>query len=300
MTSERLHIRAAFIRAVRIFFHSQNFLEVDTPIRQPAVIPEANITPLQSEEWFLQTSPELCMKRLLALGCDLIFQICPCFRREENGRLHNEEFAMLEWYRMDADYTLLMKDCLELLQGVATSLTRQFGEEVAPVRQTFEVKAEYLSVEDAFNRYAPCSVWQALEQNIFDEVLVEHIEPYIGIDRVTFLYDYPAELASLARKKKNHPHLAERFEMYINGVEIANGFSELTDSKEQEQRFAAERELMQKRGDVVSQVPVKFLQDLEKIDEAAGIALGLDRLLMLLLGETSIDAVRPFGRGDLE
>ena len=122
-----LRIRAALFSAVRLFFTAQGFLEVDTPLRQPVIIPESNIVPLTADGQYLQTSPELCMKRLLAAGCPRIFQICPCFRKDERGRRHLEEFTMLEWYRRDADYHALMTDCEDLLRSVA----RQIGGDAA-------------------------------------------------------------------------------------------------------------------------------------------------------------------------
>ena len=121
-------MRAALLRLVRSFFLGLGFLEVDTPVRQPVIIPERNIIPLQSGSWFLQASPELCMKRLLAAGCERIFQICPCFRAGEKGRLHLEEFTMLEWYRTDADYYDLMADCEDFLRYVEENFRMEFSD----------------------------------------------------------------------------------------------------------------------------------------------------------------------------
>ena len=151
-----LHLRAALFASVRQFFSTRGFLEVDTPIRQPVIIPESNILPLAAEGQYLQTSPELCMKRILASGCDNIFQICPCFRKDERGRNHLEEFTMLEWYRSDADYLRLMSDCEELLVEIARSMALSFpGSEKIPEGGVFpginlSVPWERLTVEEAF------------------------------------------------------------------------------------------------------------------------------------------------------
>ncbi|MDX2434886.1 MAG: EF-P lysine aminoacylase GenX, partial [Desulfobacterales bacterium] len=158
---------------------------------------------------------------------------------------------------------------------------------------------ERLSVADAFNQYGSISVERALEQNMFDEVLCRYIEPQLGIKKPVFLYDYPVELGSLARKKKENPAVAERFEIYIGGLELANGFSELTDADEQRQRFEQDLILIKKQGRPVESMPEKFLQALQDMPEAAGIALGLDRLAMVLLNAETIDQVVTFVPEDL-
>lgn len=291
---KRLHQRAAFFQAVRSFFQQQGFLEVDTPVRQPLLIPEKNIIPIPSGTHFLQSSPELYMKRLLAGGCDRIFQICHCFRKEECGRLHLEEFIMLEWYRLDADYTNLMTDCEMLFTFLATVME----DCIFPVSPTG--KWERLTVEEAFSRYCSVSVTDALQSEMFDQLLVEQVEPHLGQERPTFLFDYPLELASLARQKKESSGIAERFELYVSGVEIANGFSELTDSNLQRKRFAEEYSQMESERSGEKKMPEQFLHDLEKINEAAGIAMGLDRLFMLLLGESRLEDVIAFKPEELD
>lgn len=302
-----LRFRAAFFQSLRSFFVRQQFLEVDTPIRQPLLIPELNIEPLSSEGWLLQASPELCMKRMLAAGCERIFQLCNCFRKGERGLLHLEEFTMLEWYRVNADYEDLMTDCEALLAALLVDLTgivpcafdgeglRLAGGRVIGVRPPWD----RLTVQEAFARYSPVPMKQALATDAFDEILVEHVEPCLGVDRPLFLYDYPVELGSLARRKKGDHSLAERFELYINGIELANGFSELTDVNEQRQRFARELMLMPEERQLRSPMPERFLQDLAHLDEAAGIALGVDRLLMLLMGKANISEVVSFAPTDM-
>ncbi|KAF0188825.1 MAG: lysyl-tRNA synthetase class [Desulfobulbaceae bacterium] len=307
-----LRFRAAFFHSLRSFFIAQQFLEVDTPIRQPLLLPEANIQPLTSEDSYLQASPELCMKRLLALGCDRIFQLCNCFRKGERGRLHLEEFTMLEWYRAGAGYEDLMDDCEQLVSFLLVELGGMEGCVVGGNGSRDSLRPggsdriiatqphwERLSVQAAFARFSPVSLEQALASDTFDEVLVEYVEPHLGLERPLFLYDYPVALGSLARRKDRSPHLVERFELYINGIELANGFSELTDVDEQRQRFTEELRLMEKGGRQPMPMPERFLEDLAHLDQAAGIALGVDRLLMLLMGKRCVGEVVSFAPDDL-
>lgn len=295
-----LHIRAALFRSVREFFSERGFLEVDTPVRQPVIIPECNIVPISADGQYLQTSPELCMKRLLAAGCDRIFQICPCFRKNERGRNHLEEFTMLEWYRTGADYHQLMVDCEELLQYVAEKTTRNIPPEsgvpgeLSGLRTTITAEAERLTVADAFTRYSPVPLEQALHEERFDELLVEYVEPHLGQTRPLFLMEYPKELASLARVDRLNSSVAERFELYIRGLELANGFSELTDPDEQRERFNAEIAEIRNLQGRKQEMPERFLEDLAQLESAAGIAFGLDRLLMLIMGRTNIREVVSF------
>lgn len=300
-----LRLRAAFFHSLRSFFVRQQFLEVDTPIRQPLLIPELNIEPLASEGWFLQASPELCMKRMLAAGCERIFQLCNCFRKGERGRLHLEEFIMLEWYRINAGYEDLMTDCEALLGALLVDLGGMAscafdGEGLRANDRVIAMQPpwERLSVHDAFARYSPVAIEQAMADDVFDEILVEYVEPFLGVERPLFLYDYPVELGSLARRKEGHPRLAERFELYINGIELANGFSELTDSQEQRQRFELELSMMEEGRRQRSLMPERFLEELAGLDRAAGIALGVDRLLMLLMGKESVGEVVSFAPVD--
>ncbi len=291
---KRLQSRAAFFQAVRTFFDGQRFLEVDTPIRQPLVIPEQNISHIPSSGHFLQSSPELYMKRLLAGGCEQIYQICHCFRQGERGRLHLEEFIMLEWYRRDADYKDLMRDCEALIRFLHTELPDHCFP--FPLGQA----CEYVTVEEAFASYCSMSVQDALDQDLFDELLVEYIEPHLGKICPTFLYDYPLELASLARQKEEHPEVAERFELYVSGVELGNGFSELTDPEIQRSRFEEEYANMGILHASQKKMPEKFLASLARLEQAAGIAVGLDRLFMLFMGEKNLDAVVSFAPEQLD
>lgn len=304
LSLEGLHRRAAFFRSIRTFFHQQGFLEVDTPLRQPVYIPESNIVPISAEGQFLQTSPELCMKRLLAHGCEKIFQLCHCFRKDEVGKRHLEEFRMLEWYRAGCDYQQLMADCENLLKFLHCTLS---GDPAFPgaagngeLFRGLDLTPPWprLKVADAFIQYSPVSLQVAMESGSFDELLTEYIEPHLGLQKPVFLYEYPQELASLARRSPSNPEVAERFELYIQGVELANGFSELTDAKEQSLRFHNEIEMITANTGRGADLPVRFLQDLEKLSEAAGIALGVDRLFMLTGNYRTISSAVPFAPED--
>lgn len=295
-----LRQRAVLIQAVRRFFIHKGYIEVDTPLRLPVLIPEAHNEPVASGDCFLQTSPEICMKRLLAeSGCNKIFQICKCFRHRERGDRHLPEFTMLEWYRTGCDYTALMDECEDFVVEVAQAVGHNSSVAVGKHAVNLAKPWERLTVADAFAGYAPVSMTQALEQNCFDEMLCRYIEPQLGLKKPVFLLDYPLALGALARRKKDNPALAERFEIYIGGLELANGFSELNDDAEQLQRFAAEQQILKKQGRTVPELPRKFLRSLAELPEAAGIALGVDRLAMILFGRETIDGVVSFTPEDL-
>ena len=289
-----LQARASILQAIRLFFINQGYLEVETPHRIPAPAPESHIDAVPSGSWFLHTSPELCMKRLLAAGYEKIFQICRCWRGEERGRLHTPEFTLLEWYRTESNYRALMEECEAFIQSVASTLG--LGDKLHFRGQTIDLTRpwERISVEDAFQRYAPIPMRRALAEHVFDEVMVEKIEPRLGISRPTFLYDYPAERGALARLKGDDPTLAERFEFYVGGLELANAFSELIDTKEQRERFLAEQAYRRSLSKPPYPLPEKFLRELGSMPPAAGIALGVDRLVMVLLDTPTIDEVVAF------
>jgi lysyl-tRNA synthetase class 2 len=291
---KNLTLRAKIIRSVREFFTCHDFLEVDTPIRIPAPAPEPYISPQPSGDWYLQTSPELCMKRLLAAGFPKIFQICKCFRREERGHRHLPEFTMLEWYEAGATYTDLMDRCEALFDFIRREL--DLPESISYKKQTIDLSKswEKLSVADAFSRYAPISMDTAMATGAFDETIAIEIEPRLGTSRPFFLYDYPAVTCSLAAPKPHAPHLIERFELYIGGLEICNGFTELTDAAAQRKHFKAELENRAQHHLPKLPMPEKFLDDLHFMPASAGNALGLDRLIMLFAGADTIDEVVAF------
>ncbi|MGI6638674.1 MAG: EF-P lysine aminoacylase EpmA [Desulfobulbus sp.] len=294
-----LRRRSELMGALRAFFLARDYLEVDTPVRLPCLLPEAHIVAFSSDGWWLQPSPELCMKRLLARGCERLFQICHCFRKEECGRLHQSEFCMLEWYCSGTDYLGLMAECEELLTSLGRALSHFPSLQVSGHLQWQDQKIdlslpwERLSVHDAFRRYTGMEVEEALARDLFEELLVSRIEPRLGQQGPVFLYDYPLALGSLARRSTARPKVAERFELYIAGVELANGFSELTDVKEQRHRFASEIASLHSQGREAA-MPERFLNDLEHMPASAGIALGVDRLFMLLSGVTDIRQAIPF------
>ena len=198
---------------------------------------------------------------------------------------------MLEWYRRDTDYRDLMKECEAMISAVAGHLNGRPSLRYRNREISMHPPWERLTIEEAFRRYAPLSVSEALRNDRFDELLAVHIEPYLGTEKPTILYDYPAALGSLARLKRDDPALAERFEIYIGGLELANGFSELNDEAEQRQRFLKTQEVRSGLGKVTHPIPEKFLQDLQSLPESSGIAFGIDRLAMLFADTAEIDAV---------
>ena len=289
-----LRLRAVMTRAIRRFFLDQDFLEIETPIRIPAPAPESHIEPITSGEWFLQTSPELCMKRLLAAGYPKIFQICKCFRAGERGAHHLPEFTMVEWYRAGTDYLTLMDDCEILIARINDELGLGDAVYWQGRRICLTPPWERITVREAFARYAGLSVEEVLMGDRFDEIMVCAIEPHLGMEQPVFLYEYPATLGALARVKAENQEVAERFELYIAGLELANAFSELTDPVEQRRRFEeASRDLRLKNCPTYP-LPERFLASLSCMPPSAGIALGLDRLAMILADQTTIDAVVAF------
>ena len=292
--AQALSLRAKLIQNIRLFFIRHNFLEVETPLRIPAPAPEEHIEAITSGDWFLQTSPELCMKRLLAAGYSRIFQISKCFRAEERGSRHLPEFTMLEWYVAQFDYSQLMDQCETMLIAVLKNM--EYDQDILWQSRKISLTSpwEKITVVDAFSQYAPISLQEALHQEKFDEIMVEYIEPRLGIDRPTFIYDYPAKMAALAKIKKDDPNIAERFELYIGGLELANGFSELTEAREQRQRFEEASEARAAKYWARYPLPEKFLTALEHLPPCAGIALGIDRLAMILANTDKIDDVVAF------
>jgi len=296
---EALFTRAALIRAVRRFFYEHDYLEADTPNRVPSIAPEVHIDGVPSGDWYLHTSPELCMKRLVAAGYHSIFQISKCYRHGERGRYHLPEFSLLEWYRAGIDYRDLMDECEAMVRYAVTEAIGRSS--VVFHGRAVNVKGPWqrLTVRDAFTRYAACSADEAVAADTFDDIMTAKIEPHLGAPRPTFLYDYPSTLASLARVKDDDPSVAERCELYMAGVELANGFSELTDPDEQRQRFDSDNTRRRDMGKHQYPPSEKFLAALGVMPETAGIALGIDRLAMILANVERIDDVVAFTPEDL-
>jgi len=291
---KNLKTRSLIIQCIRDFFISNDYIEVETPIRCPSIIPEAHIDPLMSETQYLQASPELCMKRLLALNFTKIFQICKCFRKNERSPFHLPELTMLEWYAKDETYLDLMDQCQHLFQHIASGLGLGNVLVYQDMSIDFEIPFTRMTVKEAFDRHSSKSSVQALEDGSFHEIMGFEIEPHLGIKQPCILYDYPAPLAALARLKPEDKSLAQRFELYVAGIELANGFTELIDPVQQRMRFIEENKIRFDRGQKALPLPEKFLTDLKAMPDAAGIALGIDRLVMLFCNTTLIDQVVAF------
>jgi lysyl-tRNA synthetase class 2 len=293
-----LEARSLILQAVRSFFLAQGFLEVQTPVVTLAPAPETHIeaVPLK-DSGFLVTSPELFMKRLLSAGYGRIFQITPVFRRGERGRYHHPEFTLLEWYRLNADYHALQEDCLRLLRSIwkVAAASPALGHRAPSLR--VDEPWERVTVAEAFNRFAGWKPGPDVDQDRFDTDLVERVEPNLGFPRPCILTEYPANQAALARLKPGDPSVAERFELYWGGIELANGFSELTDPREQRSRFEHANALRLKLGLSPYPSPEAFLNCLEHLPPCAGMAMGVDRLVMLLTGADGLDQVVAFPPG---
>jgi lysyl-tRNA synthetase class 2 len=289
-----LQRRARIIEAVRAFFMQHDYLDVETPCRIPAPAPETHIDAQASGSWYLQTSPELCMKRLLAAGYERIFQICRCFRKHERGNRHLPEITLLEWYTAGVDYTHMMVQCEQLVAHVLQQLDMdpilRYQEDIIDLRPPWP----RLTVRDAFERFTDSSMDEALSTDRFDELMGLQIEPQLGRLRPVILMDYPRRHGALARTKPGHTELVERFEVYIGGLELCNAFSELTDPVEQRHRFTLESEQRRRAGKKETPLPEPFLSALARMPDAAGNALGLDRLTMLLCNAKTIDDVVAF------
>ncbi len=291
---KNLLLRASIIKSIREFFESRGFLEVETPLRIPANAPEEHIEPFASEELYLHTSPEICMKRLLCRGHEKIFQICRCWRSGERGARHIPEFTMLEWYRTNSSYYDLMRDCEELLIYVAKNniFINKAGYSQLPI--VIDDGLIAISVCEAFEQFSDISMKEAVRDGSFDERMVTQIEPFLNRDKPVILMDYPIEMAALARQKSGDSTIAERFELYAGGLELANGFSELNDPNEQRERFLQANLKRTKAGLAQLPIPDKFLQELSAMPPSAGIALGIDRLIMLFANTELIDDVIAF------
>jgi lysyl-tRNA synthetase class 2 len=279
-------LRDVLMRRIRAFFYERDFVEVETPIRLKIPCMELHIDAEPSGDHFLRTSPELFHKKMLADGRERIFEVGKCFRSGELGALHNPEYTMLEWYRSNADYLDILNDVKALIHAVA---------EVADPGLQRLGEWKLLSVSDAFSKYAGWDPAGDYDEDRFDIDLVDKVEPAIKkMGGAVVLIDYPVEAAALSRRKPGNPLLAERWELYINGIEIANAYSELTDPVEQRLRFEECAEQRRALGKEVYPIDEAFIGALEKMPPSGGVALGVDRLLMLLAGADSLDAVLPF------
>jgi lysyl-tRNA synthetase class 2 len=290
-----LETRSRVLQSIRRFFVERGFTEVETPVRIPAPALETHIDAEPAGRWFLRTSPELHMKRLLAEGMPLLFQMGACFRRGERGDRHHPEYTMLEWYRADADYRAILADARLLFHAVCDEVLGTRTIEAGGRRIEAGGAWECLTVRDAFLLHAGWDVLRDFDPDRFDLDLVNKVEPALPRDRPVVLMDYPAPLGALARLKATDPRVAERWELYAGGLELANAFSELTDAVEQRRRFLECAEARRANGRDVYPMDESFLAALERgMPPCAGIALGVDRLVMLLCGAASIEQVIAF------
>ena len=291
LLKKNLELRAKIIQAIRNFFVKNGFLETETPCRIPAPAPETNIDAFSSGSWFLQTSPELCMKRLIASGYSKIFQICKCFRMNERGSRHLTEFTMLEWYFTCKNYFDMMGQCEELIKFIAINTGSGSFIKYQGKKIDLENPWKKITVENAFKKFASVSMGDAILSNRFDEIMALEIEPALGFEKPVFLYDYPAQAGSLARLKQENSQFVERFELYICGIELCNAFGELTDPVEQKKRFEKERQDRKLAGKKAYPMPKKFLDALKYMPKTSGNAMGIDRLVMLFTDSAQIDDV---------
>ncbi len=310
-----LKLRADFLKKTREFFASRRVLEVETPTLSAAAVNDPYMKVFStiysgpgkhySKVLYLQTSPEFHMKRLLAAGSGCIYQVTRAFRDGEAGRYHNPEFTILEWYRVGFDYHQLMDEVTELVMQLVGDRIELSGVEHLSYAELFNCHFNINPHRTSVAELASCamewnlSIPETMDTNDPDpwlSLLLTHcIEPQLGLGKLTFIYDYPASQAALARIRPDNPPISERFELYINGIELANGFQELCDANEQRLRFDAENIKRQSVGMPITPVDGRLLAALESgMPECAGVALGFDRLLMLATGADSLVSVLTF------
>ena len=266
---------------------------METPIRVPVVAPEVYIDPFLSEGWYLSTSPELHIKRMLASGYEKIFQVSHCFRKGERGRWHNPEFTMLEWYRTGADYGNIIQDTEQLIAALAKK--PGLADEIERGGRKISLSPPWprIKVRDAFLSAAGWDPFEAFDPLRFDIDTIEKIIPSFDPETPTVLLDYPEQAAALARLSPDGM-TAERAEVFIGGLELANIYSELNDPAQQRRRFEdALKEISAEKGANLPS-PEKFLDAVPHLPPCGGAALGIDRLVMLLCNADSIDDVVPF------
>jgi lysyl-tRNA synthetase class 2 len=305
---EALRLRAALLGCARAFFHDRGVLEVETPVVLTHTVTDVQIESLQlniAPPRYLQTSPEYPMKRLLAAGSGDIFQICHVFRAGERSRLHNPEFTMIEWYRLDHGLPAIMAETAEL----AAALLACAGRSVPPVellsyddalRQAVGVDASTadmttLGTVCARHGLAAQSIATATRDDLLDFLIATEVSPRLGRGCLTCLHHFPASQAALAQLDTEDPRTALRFELFAEGVELANGYVELGSPTEQAQRFSADQAERERRGLPVPAADDRVLAALAHgLPPCAGVAMGFDRVAMLAQGATSIDAVQAF------
>lgn len=332
---EIIQIRANIVRAVREFFEKEGFLEVETPtlVSSPDPSPFNEVFKIEEKNLFLTPSPEFFIKKLLAVGLKNVYQITKAYRDwQEKDPLHLCEFTILEWYRNEADYFGLMVDCEKLVNFVWERLCNQVQSakfKVKNYNSKLKVTLNYqgseinltppwqrISCKEAFEKYADVDLDEFLDikraeeicrkkgyqinlnhswEEFYHQVFLNEVEPKLPKEQPLILYDYPAPLAALSKIQESDPRYAERFEFYIGGLELGNGYSELTDSQEQEKRLKADIEIRKLKGMKVFDYDHDFADALKKgMPKTAGIAVGIDRLIMLFTNSVDIHEVAPF------
>jgi lysyl-tRNA synthetase class 2 len=300
-----LELRARMLRAAREYFAATHTLEVETPTLSAAAVTDVHLSSVRTQacgkDYYLQTSPEYAMKRLLASGCGDIYQIARVYRDGESGRYHNPEFTMIEWYRIGIDHHALMTDVEQLLGSLLPAHRSSERAERISYRDAVQLHAGVDALDDppsvliASLNQAGIDVPVGLEQRrdaCLDLIMSTLVAPHLGRERLTFIHDYPASQAALARV---HGRIASRFEAYLDGIELANGFHELVDVKEQRKRFEADNADRQQRGLPIMPIDEHFLTALDHgLPECAGVALGFDRLVMCASDAKHIDDVIAF------
>lgn len=287
--ARNLPVRAKIASLLRAAFDAARFVEVETPVGIIAPAAEEYIEAPKADGFFLRTSPELQMKRLLAAGMERIYQLGPCFRSGENGRRHRQEFTMLEFYQTGADYLQLLEFTQSFLLSVCRGLhgdsSFRFNEETISLE-----KLEIIPVREAFRRFAGKSADQcAEEEGLFELVLVDQVEPKLPKDRPCVLIDYPVRFGAFARPKPADPSLVERWEIYLGGIELANTYGELIDPKIQRERFERFSQTRREQHLAEYPEPTAFLEAIDHgFPPCAGSALGFDRLVMLLTDHPDI------------
>lgn len=297
-TIETLQRRANIIAKIREFFAKKQVLEVETPLLCGGSVPTPYIESFQVVHKYLQTSPEFSMKRLLAAGSGSIYQICKAFRLEEAGRLHNPEFTMIEWYRVGFDHHDLMKEAAELLRLIIGCESCDFVTYQALFENTLKINPHTVSVAEL----KACAIQRGLMIDLTDKddwlnlLLTHFIEPTLALEQPCFIYDFPASQSALAkiRCRDDGVSVAERFEIYYKGIELANGFHELSSSREQLERFEVELMARKLNKQHLTALDHRFIESLDYLPACAGVALGIDRLIMLALDKKSIKEVLSF------
>ena len=306
--------RAQVLTHIRSFFLKRNVIEVDTPLLSHGTVTDVHLDAFithykysnnshcdEAQVLYAQTSPEFAMKRLLASGYGCCYQICKAFRHEQYGRLHNPEFTMLEWYRIGFDHFQLMDEVAALLaltigcqQVERVSYQELFIREVN-IDPLNTDKAQLIAFISARDKLSDWLISEECVDTLLQFIMAELIEPNIGKDIPCFVYNFPASQASLAKISREDPRVAERFECYFKGIELANGFNELTDVEQQKLRFEKDNEIRAQLDKSPQAIDQNFISALEHgLPACAGVALGIDRLVMLALSASKIDQVITF------